>query len=245
MPLTWGRLAFAPAVFSPRNGENPMVTLDSVVDIDPNRVLKNIGYADDSRLSLRISSLVKDYVDNACQLIDPAYTYVIKDITSVRKSRVVIEGGITFKSEIVAKLLKKCDKVAVFALTIGKYLEEAVAQLAEDGLVLQASVLDAIGSVAAESVADCMQERIGRLAQMKGLCLTHRMSPGHCDWDVDQQPLVFRALNMETGEIRLTESCLMVPRKSISGIIGIGPCQDVAETNPCKTCDKSNCQWRK
>ena len=223
-----------------------MVTINSEIDIDRHRVLRNIGYVTDSKLPVRMSSLVNDYVENACQLIEPSYSYVIRDIESVHESRIVIDGGITFESGVLARLMAKCGKVAVFALTIGKHLEEVVAQLSADGLILQAAVLDAIGSVAAESVADFVQERIRQLADARGLCISQRFSPGHCDWNVDQQVMVFRTINISTGEIRLTEKCLMLPRKSISGIIGIGPCNDVGNYNPCKTCEKNDsCPWRK
>ena len=223
-----------------------MVTINSEIDIDRHRVLRNIGYVTDSKLPVRMSSLVNDYVENACQLIEPSYSYVIRDIESVHESRIVIDGGITFESGVLARLMAKCGKVAVFALTIGKHLEEVVAQLSADGLILQAAVLDAIGSVAAESVADFVQERIRQLADARGLCVSQRFSPGHCDWNVDQQAMVFRTINISTGEIRLTEKCLMLPRKSISGIIGIGPCSNVGNYNPCKTCEKNdNCPWRR
>ena len=223
-----------------------MVTINSEIDIDRHQVLKNIGYVTDSKLPVRMSSLVNDYAENACQLIEPSYSYVIRDIESVHESHIVIDGGITFESEVLARLMAKCEKVAVFALTIGKHMEEVVAQLSTDGLILQAAVLDAIGSVAAESVADFVQERVRQLADVKGLCISQRFSPGHCDWNVDQQAMVFQAINIGTGEIRLTENCLMLPRKSISGIIGIGPCSNVDNYNPCKTCEKNdNCPWRK
>ena len=91
----------------------------------------------------------------------------------------------------------------------------------------------------AESVADFVQEKVKQLADVRGLCISQRFSPGYCDWSIDQQAMVFRTLNIGTGEIRLTEKCLMLPRKSISGIIGIGPCSNVGDYNPCKACEKT------
>ena len=38
----------------------------------------------------------------------------------------------------------------------------------------------------------------------------------------------------------------MIPQKSISGIIGIGPCDDtVGNYNPCNTCKKQDCVGRR
>jgi len=52
-------------------------------------------------------------------------------------------------------------------------------------------------------------------------------------------------MNGDYAGIRLTEQCLMLPQKSISGIIGIGPCNKVENYNPCKTCDKQDCVGRR
>ena len=40
---------------------------------------------------------------------DSSFDYVIKDVCSVGESSVVIEGPVTFKSEVLARLLENCD----------------------------------------------------------------------------------------------------------------------------------------
>ena len=222
-----------------------MLAISNQIGIDSQQVLRSIGYITDHVPSTRIMSLVNDYVENAGQLIEPSYSCVIRAVKSVRGSRVTIEGSVTFESEVIARLLEQCKQVAVFALTIGSHLEETVGQLADDGLVLQAAVLDAIGSVAAENVADFAQDRVRKVANTKGLTISERFSPGYCDWEVVQQKMVFQVLGSESAGVHLTEECLMLPRKSISGIIGIGH-SELENYNPCKTCDKhDNCAWKR
>lgn len=223
-----------------------MVSISNRIDIDKQQVLHNIGYGTDCKPSARIASLLNEYVENAYYLIDPSYSGVIRDIKSVQGSRVVIEDSITFQSEVIARLLEQCHKAAIFLVTIGNHLEEMVCHLAENGLILQATVLDAIGSVAVEKVTDFVQGRVGEIARAQGLCISQRSSPGYCDWDIGQQEMVFRAVDGNSAGIRLTEGCLMVPRKSVSGIIGIGlPNKNVEHYNPCKACDKHDCQGRR
>jgi len=223
-----------------------MVAISDEIDIDRAQVLYNIGYGADYKPSARIMSLINEYIENAHNLIAPSYSYVIRDIKSVKGSRVVIEGSVTFQSEVIAQLLEQCEKVAVFALTIGNHLEELVAHLAESGVIVQAAVLDAIGSGATEKVADFVQGRIVGVARAQGLCASQRFSPGYCDWNVSEQKKVFQAMNGNSTGIRLTEGCLMLPRKSISGIIGIGPCNgNIENYNPCKSCNKHDCPGRR
>lgn len=222
-----------------------MVAISNQIDIDSQQVLHRIGYDTDRRPSARMESLINEYVDNVCHLIEPSYSYVVRDIELVQGPLVVIEGFVTFKSKVIARLLEQCGKVAVFALTIGNRLEEMVGRLAEDKLVLQAAVLDAIGSGVVETVADFVQDRIGEVASAQGLCSSQRFSPGYCDWKIDQQKMLFRAMNGNSAGVRLTEGCLMLPQKSISGIIGIGQCNNVENYNPCKTCKKRDCVGRR
>jgi len=215
------------------------------LDIDTQQVLNHIGYGTKHTPSARIESLVKEYADNICHLIEPSYSYVIRDINSVRGSRIFIEGSVTFRSNVIAQLLEQCQKVDVFVVTIGSRLGDVVRQLAEDGLMVQAAVLDAIGSDAAETLAHVVQDIIGKEAEAEGLGISLRFSPGYCDWKVSQQKMVFRAMNGDTAGVRLTDGCLMVPQKSISGIIGIGPRNEVESYNPCKTCKKRDCIGRR
>jgi len=223
-----------------------MLVISSQIDIDRQQVLSHIGYGDDYEPSARIKSLVNDYIENYHDLIAPSYSYEIKDIVSVQGEHVTIEGSITFESKVIARLLERCEKVAIFALTIGNHLEEMVAYLAENGLVLQATVLDAIGSGAAEKLAAYVGDRIRKMANAEGLVTSRRFSPGYCDWEVSQQKMVFHALNGNSAGIRLTESLLMIPRKSVSGIIGIGLANNNIESyNPCHTCKKRDCPGRR
>ena len=219
------------------------VTTDEF-NISSPRVLRDIGYDEDCEPSARMVSLINDYIRNAHQFIAPSFSYVVRDIALVKGTSVLLEDSTIFESGVIARLLEKCDKVALFVLTIGNYLEDTVRRLAEDGLILQSAVLDAIGSDAAERLADSVEGQISEVAHNQGLTVSRRFSPGYCDWDVSQQKMVFQAMKGDHAGVLLTDSCLMMPRKSISGIIGIGP-TEVENYNPCKTCDKQDCVGRR
>ena len=220
---------------------NPQTT-----NIDKQQVLNSIGYRDGYKPSARIGSLVNDYIGNYQNLIASSYSYTIRDIESVQEGSVTLGDSIVLESKVIARLLGQCKKVAIFILTIGNTLEEMVAYLAENGLVLQATVLDAIGSGAAEQVAVFVEDMIRKLARVKGLSISRRFSPGYCDWDVSQQEMIFSTLNGNLAGVSLTEEYLMLPRKSMSGIVGIGThSSDIENYNPCKTCLKQDCPGRR
>jgi len=223
-----------------------MLVCDKPIEIDKKQVCHYMGYEGDYKLSARISSLVDEYVENAYHLIDPFYSYVIRDIELIQGSIIIVEDSIIFESKIIARLLKQCCKVAVLLATIGQHLEETVAQLLQDGLMLQATVLDAIGTDAVEKVTDLAQDRIAEVADAQELVISQRFSPGYCDWDLEQQKMIFKAVNSDVVGIHLTDGCLMIPQKSISGIIGLGhSSSNVENYNPCKVCRKRDCLGRR
>ena len=221
-----------------------MFTMIDEVNINTQSVFHSIGYTYGSQPSARVVSLVNDYADNIHHIIEPTVSYVIKNIDFIIGNYIVCEDDIVLKSQVLAKVLENAHKVAIFTLTISNPLEDITSQLAEDGHMRQASVLDAIGSNAAEKVADALQKRIRRVVSIQGMETSRRFSPGYCDWDVSQQKMLFQALDGDQAGIRLTDSFLMIPRKSISGIIGIGP-SGTMNYQPCKTCDKANCTGRR
>ena len=92
-----------------------------------------------------------------------------------------------------------------------------------------------------------LHERIIETTELQGLVASKwRFSPGYCDWNVNQQEMIFKILNDDTAGVSLTDDCLMIPGKSVSGIIGIGDAgSHVEDYNPCVTCIKEECPGRR
>ena len=217
------------------------------IEIDKNQVYKYLGYDVDSDPPPRMESLIDEHIKLGNEFIYPCTTYTILDVEFVLGTRAFLEGYVAFDSKVVSQLLRNCQKVALFVATIGDELEYVACRLAEDGLLLQSAVLDSIGSSAVEQAANFLHERIIDTAELQGLVASkRRFSPGYCDWNVDQQAVLFDALDASSSGVELTETCLMLPRKSISGIIGIGLEEHGIENyNPCPGCDNTDCQSRR
>jgi hypothetical protein len=223
-----------------------MALLNEQIDIDKKILLHRIGYDGDHVPSGRIDSLVNDYIENYHDFIAPSFSHVVRDIKSINGNLVDTGDTIVLKSHKIARLLERCENVVFFACTIGNYLEDLSACLADNGLVLQATVLDAIGSGTAENLAVWVEQNVREDAGREGLVSSYRFSPGYCDWDVSQQEIVFRALGNEAAGITLNDSMLMMPQKSVSGIIGIGRLgKGIEKYNPCITCLQKDCPGRR
>jgi cobalamin-dependent methionine synthase I len=96
----------------------------------------------------------------------------------------------------------------------------------------------------AEAASDIVQNELGKSAAISGNRITNRYSPGYCGWQVVEQHKLFQLIPDNFCGIRLTESALMDPVKSVSGIIGIG---EKVKINPytCRMCDMPDCVYRK
>ena len=216
----------------------------TAVNIDKNEVCRYLGY-NGHNPTASISSLIDLQIARAYKLIKPAYTYALKAIDSVRGDEVLVDGSLVFTSKIVSCMLSDCEWVAMFAATIGNDLEEESLKLVEKGEMVKAAILDAIGTEAVEKAACKLQDAIEGIAKTMGCQATLRYSPGYCDWDINQQKVIFQAIDSTSLGVRLTESCLMVPLKSISGIIGIGKL-DKTKPPPCLVCSrKASCPYKR
>ncbi len=227
-----------------------MVTINKNVDFDDieisNQIIyKSLGYGRGDRLTSRTRNLVEGYARQANDLVDPIYAYVIRKVESVRKGYVYVEGTGIFRGRVVSDLLRDCSKVAIFVATIGNHLEDMSRQMAEDGLMLQAAVLDAIGSVSIDRMAEYIRLQVDEMAARDGMVISPRLSPGYCDWSIRQQKEIFRIVNAQKTGIALTQDFLMVPQKSVSGVIGIGSNLAIRDYNPCLTCKQRDCPGRR
>jgi hypothetical protein len=137
------------------------------------------------------------------------------------------------------------DRMVFCVCTIGAALETEVTRLSSGGELLKAVVLDSIGSVAAEAVADYIDTKIGEDASKEGLKTSCRASPGYGDWDVREQGAIFRLLPAERIGVRLSETFMMIPRKSISFAMHIASKPAMLRSeNSCRNCGRTECPYR-
>lgn len=205
--------------------------------IDRNAVCWRLGYRGHTP-SMSILSLVDSQIARAHKLIKPVYTYKLREIEDIQEEQVFMAGSLVFTSKVVSYVLSDCRWAAVFLATIGSGLGEEMSKLMKKGDTLGVLILDAIGSEAVEQTCCNLEGVVRERARGNGYRATARYSPGYCDWDISQQRILFRALGSTSIGVSLTESCYMLPLKSVSGIIGIGKF-DTSKPPPClAVCNK-------
>ena len=159
----------------------------------------------------------------AGSLVEPQGRLLRTPVSRVESDTALLGGGIRFHSRSLVRLLQGATEAYLFLLTLGPRLETRARELMAEEQFLEGLLLDTAGWVAVDALAKTLRAQLSVEAKAEGMRLTHRMAPGYSDWRLEEQRLLFSAFGEEALPIQLTEACVMLPQKSISGIYGLIP----------------------
>jgi hypothetical protein len=217
----------------------------STIRINENNIYKALGMIEadsDEHLSL----LIDKFIDRSKKLCKPKLSYTLFHEIQLNPSKGELHvNGISLNlGREVTAFLSKSSGIALFTATCGVEIENYSKQLMKEGHMLEGLIVDIIGSELAEELAEQAQLLIEETARTESLKITNRYSPGYCNWPVSDQQNLFKLLDNNVSGINLTPSSLMIPIKSVSGIVGIG--EDVKKmAYKCSVCSDDKCIMRK
>jgi len=180
---------------------------------------------------------IQTLLEVAKPLISAQAVYKVCYIEEKLEDAVII-AGIRLSSRVLRKNLEKVGRVFPYVITIGTRLEQK-ADASKD--LLEKYYLDQIGNIALSKARKHLEDYLRSKFALDGLSY---MSPGSlADWPIEeQQPLfsILKGAEVSMG-VRLTESLLMIPRKSVSGIYF--PTEVTFYS--CQLCSRQHCEGRK
>ncbi|GAP73275.1 hypothetical protein SAMD00024442_71_8 [Candidatus Symbiothrix dinenymphae] len=210
--------------------------------VNPNAAAPMLGYEGD--LPDDVVEMVQEVMNETAGCYDIRGGYLILDNPDFDKDSCQLTvGETTFQiGKIIFQQLKRSTQVAAFVCTAGVGIEQYSRAMLASNEPLKGFIADILGGVVVEAAIDKIQQELSDDMKTKGLNITNRYSPGYCGWQTVEQHKLFAQLPT-TLDVRLTESALMQPVKSVSGIIGIG--SDV-RFNPytCQICEATQCVYR-
>jgi hypothetical protein len=218
--------------------------LELTYDVDA--VLRGQG-ADASILRLRRPGLVKvaeEAMHASLSLLHPRVVYQDLAVEGLLHERLLLEGGRKLENKLIAQHLAGSSRLVVMLATIGAELEQRVSRVWDENMVY-ALALDGAGSAAVEALANAACQYFEKQATDEGLQASIPLSPGMVDWPVeDGQPQIFQLLGEVGAFVQLTASYIMVPKKSLTMVMGFG-----AELQSFgKTCDycamRATCRYQ-
>ncbi len=216
------------------------------ISLDINAVLKGQG-ADPSVIKDRNPGLLKiaqSALDIGLSLIKPNFFTKSLSIISLKDGEIILDGGIYINSKKIAKILQGADVVQAVTCTIGEQLEKRSSELFSSDASL-ALALDGLANAAVDQLVELICCDIQAEAEAERLKISMPVSPGSSEWPLEVgQPVLFEAIKPDPDIIQLSDSFLMIPKKSSSFIVGIG--KDIVKHG--KTCDycsaREFCRYR-
>lgn len=213
--------------------------------LDTDDIARCMGYVDGMAgmpFAEQLNGLLAEVGDHVC--LEGGFRIFTPDLVRIERDKLFVENIEFDTGRIIAGPLRGAESLAFFVATAGPGLTRWADALMEEGEHVLAYFVDALGSETVEKAADWLEAKIDAWAAAQEEPTTNRYSPGYCDWHVSEQHKFFSLLPEDFCGITLTESALMQPTKSVSGVIGIGG-KAKKRAYACSICSMEQCFRRK
>ena len=216
--------------------------------LEKSEVLRYLGYRG-QELGPELEGLIDEMCQRCLESARPRYYWRVFPLTAGEQGQPELAGtGVVLEGRDIKKHLDRGTACAVMAATLGLEPEREMLRIGRRSTTGEV-VFNAACTALIESVADACEGEIRAYARRAGLDTGYRYSPGYGDFPLEQQEAVLGVIEAGTRlGITLTDSLLMVPKKSVSALIGLYPAGEGIRRggSTCETCENyENCQFRK
>ncbi len=210
---------------------------------DKKEIFRYLGYGR-KEVDETINQLIEECIIEMEKVASPKAVIQVVPIAFTGESQINF-GCFQTESKNLAKNLKDCEQVILFAATLGISIDQLIVRYSK----FQMSRVVVIQAVATAMLEDFCNDYCKQLEtewNKKGLYLRPRFSPGYGDFPLEcQKPLLGVLEASKKIGIHLTDSLLMTPSKSVSAVIGLSRKPYRCEVRGCEICEKKNCAYRR
>lgn len=201
------------------------VIRDISLSLKIREVLRREGFGEHSEIRPEIKILIRELLASVkkARLLEPAIAYEIYTITEISQRQLSLEGKPMVLDSLLPSLLPGAKELAFAVCTIGSRLEKQVTDYISRGEPLRGTLLDGIGSAAVDSLTEEVCKFIANEASSRGYETSSPINPGMPGLPITEQWNLLGLVKAAEIGVSLTASGVLVPRKSASMVIGIGP----------------------
>ncbi len=211
--------------------------------VNRREIFRYLGYKNNQEDD-RVKALAESCLEELEKMVKPQSLVLEYTLTLGENGR--IDGGcFQTESKNLWKNLKDCEKILVFAATLGTGADLLIQKYSRLRMS-RAVVIQAAATAMLEDYCDSICQGLKEEYEAKGLYLRPRFSPGYGDFPLENQKNLLDAL--EAGKrigIKLTDSLLMVPSKSVTAVMGISLRPHRCLVKGCEACQKTDCVYRR
>ena len=211
--------------------------------IERREVLRYLGYkgqeADEA-----VSAMVEESIMQLGEAASPKYLCGLFPLSMDGEGK--IDGGcFQAESRNLSKNLKDCEQILVFAATLGLGADHLIQKYSRLQMS-RAVILQAAAAAMIEEYCDETCKALKAQYEEQGWYLRPRFSPGYGDFPLSCQGAILDGL--EAGKrigIKLTDSSLMMPSKSVTAVMGLSRKPYRCDVRGCEACGKTDCMYRR
>jgi len=209
--------------------------------LDKKEILRYMGNR--GTPSMETDMLIDSLIENVRHKALPRGSFVLKRLEKKHES--IRIGSMSIESNNLAKNLDGCEAVILFALTCGAQIDRLMASKSSTE-PSKALTISAIATTLCEAYADSLCAELESYFKKQELYLRSRFSPGYGDFELEfQKDIVAQTEAVKRCSITLTDSLMLVPSKSVTGIIGLGKEPTHCPPAGCEACIKTDCRYRR
>lgn len=186
-------------------------------------IYKRLGYKKGmTQIDSILSDEIERYIGEALSLIDLRGSALILKIEDRSDTEIHLEGGVLLESVSLAWMLVGSAEVLIMAATAGESIMSAITADVLSANVTRGVVLDAAASEVVDAALDWIMAYYHQtLLRQRKTLIKRRFSAGYGDFALENQRLIYNLLMLERLGVSITESCILVPEKSVSALAGI------------------------
>lgn len=219
--------------------------VDLMVRLGLPDLLRAMGCRSIDRVPSSIREQAENVLGQAGDLIRAQCVYTVHPVARMSETQIDLAECPPIVGPI-ASFLKPATRVAAYVLTVGDSYERKSRALMADGDMLDGYAWDAVASAAADLATDLLTQHLLTAEAGRDEAVTPPFSPGYCGMGLDQQKPLFAIVDAGSIGVSLSESMMMSPIKSVSGLLGIGPATEVIDRGvPCQWCELTTCHMRR
>jgi len=219
--------------------------MEQTFKVDKAEALRYLGFKGQD-ISDDVKNTIDEMVERCEKITTPSFRTVQFTLKRTNGGILLVGTNVTLDGVDIAAHLAGCNSAVLLAATLGQAFDREMRVLEASDMV-KAFIFDSCASSLIESVCDYAQSEVEKSAAKSGLFITDRYSPGYGDLPLEIQPAFLKILDTQRKiGLYCTDTCLMMPTKSVTAIIGLKLTKPELLRRSCENCKlKESCEFRK
>ena len=215
----------------------------ALTQLNTDEVLRYMGCPPD-RADLATRTLAEECGAELLRAVRPRWVWRVEELTP-EDSGLRLGCGLLLPGQDLKHHLKDCRRAAMFCATLGAEADLLIRRAESCRDMARALALDCAATAAVEALCD--QIELELQSRFPGCSFPFRYSPGYGDLPLEVQGSLLTLLDAQRrAGLTATSSHILVPRKSVTAILGVadGPIEN--HSRSCLGCPaRESCHYRK